>query len=220
MRDHVAVVLAAGGSSRLGQPKQLLTRDGETLVHRAVRLAIDTLPRRVLVVLGAEFERIATAITDLDYDIVRNDAWQDGLASSLRAVGEHVTDEAWAILLLGCDQPALDAMHLERLLVEAEGSIAGSQAARAGDAGVVASRYAGVIGIPAVVPSSWFANPELTGDRGFGAKLRAIANVALIDAPELALDIDTPDDLREAQARGLIDQGMITTLPRARPVSR
>ena len=51
---HAAVVLAAGGSTRLGRPKQLLTRDGETLVHRAARLAIATGATRVLVVTGAQ----------------------------------------------------------------------------------------------------------------------------------------------------------------------
>ena len=54
---HDAVVLAAGGSRRLGQPKQLLTRDGETLVHRGVRLAMETAPRRLLVIVAGKRKR-------------------------------------------------------------------------------------------------------------------------------------------------------------------
>ncbi len=63
---HAVVVLAAGGSTRLGQPKQLLTRQGETLVRRVVRLALEFAPSQVLVVVGANAQAVTSSIAGLE----------------------------------------------------------------------------------------------------------------------------------------------------------
>ena len=76
-------------------PKQLLMREGETLVHRAVRLAAATQPQRLLLVVGAHADEVREAVADLRVDILINDEWQEGLASSLRvAVGALGEDDA------------------------------------------------------------------------------------------------------------------------------
>lgn len=195
---HVAVVLAAGGSRRLGRPKQLLARDGETLVHRAARLALETSPRRLLVVVGAHRDRVAAALSDLGCEIVPNPAWEQGLAASLRAAAVALAGNGGAVLVAGCDQPALKAAHLQALLAGAAGAASGCAATRHGDAP----------GIPAVVPQKLLSEARsLASDRGLGPRLRALprGDIALLDAPELALDIDTEDDLRAAIARGWLD---------------
>ena len=92
---HVAVVLAAGGSRRLGQPKQLLKRDGETLVHRAVRLALETKPQRVLLVVGGHAQAMRDAVADLEVEVVMNAGWEEGLASSVRAASSIESIRAW-----------------------------------------------------------------------------------------------------------------------------
>ena len=84
----VAVVLAAGGSTRLGRPKQLLTREGETLVHRAARLALASGASRVLVVVGAKADDVARAVSDLTVECVVNAQWRTGLAGSVRIAAE------------------------------------------------------------------------------------------------------------------------------------
>lgn len=197
MGGHVAVVLAAGGSSRLGRPKQLLTRDGETLVRRAVRLASATSPSRLLVLLGASADVVMHELAPVICEIVHNAEWQDGLASSLRAIAGSVRDFDGPVLVLGCDQPALESRHLIALLGGANASP--SRAA--------ASRYGHVSGLPVVVPNAWFSQNELRGDRGFGPLLRALppSALALIEAPELGFDIDTAQDAIDAVARGWLD---------------
>ncbi|MEO6103505.1 MAG: NTP transferase domain-containing protein, partial [Pseudoxanthomonas sp.] len=87
---HVAIVLAAGGSRRLGQPKQLLTREGETLVRRAVRLAAATAPSQVVLVCGAHAAEVRNAAGDARATVLVNLDWQQGLSGSLRVVADHL----------------------------------------------------------------------------------------------------------------------------------
>jgi molybdenum cofactor cytidylyltransferase len=195
---HAAVVLAAGGSRRLGRPKQLLTRGGETLVHRTARLALGTSPRRMLVVVGARRDEVADALSDLACEIVCNPSWERGLAGSLHAAAAALTGHDGAVLIAGCDQPALEAVHLQRLLAGA-----GSAASRC-----AATRHGDAPGVPAVVPAALLAQVRaLEGDRGLAPRLRALphGDMFLLDAPALGFDLDTEDDVRMAIARGWLD---------------
>ena len=199
---HAAVVLAAGGSRRLGRPKQLLTRDGETLVHRAARLAQETSPQRVLVVVGAHCDAVVAALAGVDCEVVFNSAWERGLASSVHAAAAALAGHDGSVLFLGCDQPALMQSHLQALLDGA--ATAASQCA--------ATLHEGLPGIPAVVPCALLSQASMQDgkrdhDRGFGAHLRSLPRSAIfaLDAPELGFDIDTEDDVRAAIARGWVD---------------
>lgn len=203
MTAHDAVLLAAGGSRRLGRPKQLLTRDGEPLVRRAARLALATAPRRLLVVTGGAGDAVAAALDGLAVERVAHEGWATGLAGSLRAAGAALgTTAAPRVLVLGCDQPALEASHLHALLDGAAASASRCAATRHGGAGV---------GIPAVVPADWFHAVDRAAvgaaDRGFGRRLRALpaATRWTLDAPALGCDIDTVEDLHAAIARGWLD---------------
>lgn len=193
---HAAVVLAAGGSRRLGRPKQLLTRDGETLAHRTVRLAAATAPERLIAITGAFRERIEAALADLDCEFVFNEDWESGLASSLRCAAAALAGQAGPVLIVGCDQPALEIDHLTRLLADAAAS------------GYAATSHGGTPGIPAVVPAAMLREADaLKGDRGFGERLRGLppAAVWVMEAAELEFDIDEENDLRIAAARGFVD---------------
>ncbi len=180
-----AVVLAAGGSRRLGQPKQLVLWKGEALVRRAARLALEAGCRPVRVVLGAEAEACRQALAGLDVEPILNPAWGEGMASSLRAGIRQLPEEAEAILLLACDQPHLEVSHLAGLLaVQA-----------AGPEATVASAYGGVRGVPALFPRRRL--PELAaleGDRGARALL-AGPEVREVPFPGGAFDLDAPEDL-------------------------
>jgi molybdenum cofactor cytidylyltransferase len=196
---HLAIVLAAGGSTRLGRPKQLLTRGGETLVHRAARLASETSPERLLVVIGAERDGIERSLHDISCELIHNPQWREGLGTSLRAAAYAIAARPQApVLVLGCDQPALEPRHLQALLAGAQTAPSRCTATVHGD------RF----GVPAVVPGDWFAHAdELTGDRGFGARLSLLGpgSICALQAPELGLDIDTVGDLREAVSRQWLD---------------
>ncbi|MBD9478892.1 nucleotidyltransferase family protein [Pseudoxanthomonas sp. PXM02] len=194
---HAAVVLAAGGSTRLGRPKQLLTRDGEALVHRAARLALASDASRVLVIVGALADDVAAAVSDLPVECLVNATWNEGLAGSMRIAADALAAHDHATLLLTCDQPALDVAHLQALLAASRRAPSGSAATRFGDR----------VGVPAVVaPSLLRAALAVQGDRGLRDVLNVTgAGVVACDAPELAHDIDTPDDIAAAIAKGWLD---------------
>lgn len=194
---HAVVVLAAGGSTRLGQPKQLLTRQGESLAHRVVRLSLELAPSQVLVVVGANAQAVTSSISGLDATAVTNHHWESGLASSLQVAGTHLLPAVTAVMVVACDQPAIEHSHLRALLLGARASASGCAGTRHGEA----------LGIPAVVPHAWFNTASATGDRGFGARLRQLPvdTVHVLQAPELGLDVDTPEDLARARDAGWID---------------
>jgi molybdenum cofactor cytidylyltransferase len=202
--DHAVVILAAGSSARLGQPKQLLRIDGETLLHRVVRLARSTNPAALVVVLAPDANAIAEALGDQALTMVINPEPQRGMRSSLEVAAPLVAGCAH-VLVIACDQPALEAAHLHALLRGAYNALSGCAGTRL-SGGTDAD--AGAVGVPAVVPGAWFTDLEGgSGDSGFRARLRALerGSVYVLDAPPLSLDIDTPENLRTAQTLGLID---------------
>lgn len=180
-----AILLAAGSSSRLGRPKQLLEFHGESLIVRAIRLAKEAGLSPVIVVVQPAFGLPAAAAT-LDVVIVRNANAAEGMASSLRCGVEQASrSHVSGVVVLACDQPALTVDHLHQLIVQPE--------VRMGSA------YAGRIGIPAYFPRQDFAALlELTGDKGARELLRASSSIS---NEELALDIDTEEDVRQARLR-------------------
>lgn len=190
-----AVILAAGASRRLGQPKQLLPHAGEALLQRALRLVRESGSEPILVVLGAEFARICVAIPFDDAIPVFNDRWEDGMASSIHA-GLNELDvrapESKGALVMGCDQPHLSSAHL-RSLLKAFNEHKSSA--------IVASSYAGVRGMPAVFPRTVFpALHQIQGDKGARGLLAnppiLIAEVEFVGGE---VDIDIPDDLSHLQ---------------------
>lgn len=194
---HNAIVLAAGGSTRLGRPKQLLRRAGETLVHRVVRLALATQPLRTLVICGGNSEEVRAAISDLPVKIVFNPDWREGLASSLRLAAAALADDESPVLIVGCDQPALEHDHLQRLLEGATGSLR-----------CAATLHGVSPGVPVVANALLLRSAfKLQGDKGLRGLLQALPadSLYLLEAPELEFDLDTPGDVEGAVRRGLID---------------
>ncbi|QQQ02067.1 nucleotidyltransferase family protein [Lysobacter enzymogenes] len=194
--DFAAVLLAAGASRRLGQPKQLLRRDGESLLRRGARLALACGAARTVVVLGARAERLGAELDGLAAQSVLNPEWQDGMASSLATAARTLAGFDGAVLVLACDQPALELAHLRALR---DGAAA---------AGCAATEHAGALGVPALISAQlWREATGVRGDRGFGAALAQAPDGAVwrLRAPELELDLDTPDDVDAAIARGWLD---------------
>ncbi|KLD75888.1 nucleotidyltransferase family protein [Xanthomonas hyacinthi] len=196
---HAALVLAAGASRRLGQAKQALTRDGEPLLRRAARLALAASPVRCVVALGAQAEALRPLLDGLPVEIAINPDWASGMGGSLACLRTALHDDASIThsLVLGCDQPALDAAHLQDLLA----------AAYRAASGCAVSAYAGVRGMPAVVAQACWRELPLRGDQGLRGLFDAMVldSLGCIVAPALALDLDTPQDVLAAVERGWLD---------------
>lgn len=190
-RRLAALVLAAGSSSRLGEPKQLVEFQGERLIDRAIRIAHEAGASPIFVVLGAEYERMLTALRANPFHprILINKAWSTGMASSIRlgaAAAERASVED--LLVLSCDQPSVTAEHLVRL----------SEASKREH--VVASYYWNRRGIPALFPEfSFHALQDLRGDAGARELLqdKAVLTVTLAGGE---FDVDTPEDLARLHA--------------------
>src|SRR5438270_454039 len=107
-----AVILAAGSSSRLGQPKQLLRFGGETLVRRAAQTALDAGCLNTVVVLGAHADLVKDELRDLAVFAVENRRWSDGIGSSICCGVRALLDrwpESESVVLMVCDQPLISA---------------------------------------------------------------------------------------------------------------
>src|SRR5258708_4158463 len=113
-----AVILAAGESSRMGTPKQLLLIDGQPLVVRAVEIALASAAWPVVVVLGAHAEKIRPLLARLPVLLADNPAWSEGLASSIRAgvtTLRQFSRQLDAALVALCDQPAFSVDVIAQL---------------------------------------------------------------------------------------------------------
>jgi molybdenum cofactor cytidylyltransferase len=189
------VLLAAGGSRRLGYPKQLIRYRARPMILRAVDAAESVTPGRVLVVLGAHSLRLR-ALLARNYSnltIINNTSWRDGIASSLRAAINTVPPAATGVLVLLSDQPGLGSDSLQRLVAAWQ-----RQPHRA-----VAAGYGGGLGVPAILPRRvWRQLRELTGDAGAKAVLgNAGSNTMVVNIPEAAFDVDTSEDRRRLERR-------------------
>lgn len=183
------ILLAAGQSNRLGQPKQLLEYDGDTLIRRAAQVALNAACGPVIVVLGAYAEQIRPFLSLPGIQVVVNDAWQTGMASSIRAGLEYLlqqhpqTDGA---LIMVCDQPLLEQTVLQRLIHMQQAS--GNP--------VVCCAYGDSLGTPALFHRSLF--PELLrlqGDAGARKLLQQSGDgVGKLKFEKGLLDIDTLED--------------------------
>lgn len=182
-----AIILAAGGSTRLGRPKQLLPLpDGSaTLLENIAATALRSQARPVVVVLGADADECERRIAGLGVRAVRNSRWREGVASSIRAGIEAIPETAVdAAVILLCDQPLLPPQLIDRL-IEAPSPIA-------------ASAYGGTLGAPVRFARKYFGELcALHGDNGARKLLSRHANeVTAIPFPGGLIDVDTPHDVQ------------------------
>jgi len=190
-KSIAAVILAAGESSRLGQPKQLLEFRGKTLVRGAVNAAIEANCSHVIVVTGDAHAEIKNAVAATNAILVQNSQWREGVGTSIRAGIQHLIDNAPEIdaaVLLVCDQPFVDRDLVAGLI--ALHSETGKP--------IVASAYADTLGVPALFDHSIFQE-LLRLDGHSGAKTIILSNrarVAEFSFPKGDVDVDALDDVK------------------------
>lgn len=192
------VILAAGASRRMGRPKQLLPLGETTLLEHAVDAALRSDAWPVVVVLGAHAAEIRPLLAKRPVLIAENSAWSEGMASSLRAgltVMNAFSTRVHAVLFALCDQPAFSAALVSRFIA----------AQKVSERSVVAARYSRHLGAPALFSRAHFpALNALVGDEGARKLIAQLPpeDVEAIDLPELAHDLDTPEDYANYRGAG------------------
>lgn len=186
----VAVVLAAGASSRFGSPKGLAPFRGRTLIEHVLgELRAESSLAEIAVVVGAHADGLEHVMPKNGVRVHRFAEWERGMTASLRE-GVTLADRLGATAALVCtlDQPAAGRVHFARMVARH----------RAG-ASLVASRYEGALGIPVLFDRLHFAEISALSDEARGkdvvlahAGREHFADVALEGG---SLDVDTPEDL-------------------------
>jgi len=185
------LLLAAGGSSRLGRPKQFVQFHGTTLLRRAAEALAESECEPVVAVIGAEIEQSKSEVAGLIVKICVNKDWELGMSSSIRA---GLTDllnlepELDAVMITLCDQPFVTTDKIDLFAAEYYRS----------GAAVVTAEYDGTTGVPALFSSELFdALLQLKGDKGARDIIRNRKNAVRIRLDAAGLDIDEQDDIEK-----------------------
>ena len=192
-RKFAAILLAAGPSSRLGQAKQLVMFDGESLVRRAVRQVLSVDPVSLTVVTGYADTDVKHELRDLPVSFVRNDDWEQGMGGSIACGVRNVSEQVEGILLTLCDQWRLEGKDLFHLI-----SVWSSDISRI----TMASWNEGdsnVYGPPALFPRKYIRElRDLKGPRGASGLIgENLESVQFVEMENAAYDLDRPEDLKQ-----------------------
>ncbi|MBB6002973.1 NTP transferase domain-containing protein [Arcicella rosea] len=187
-----SLILAAGSSSRLGSPKQLVEYKGEILVSKITQLAL-AITDNVLIVLGANENIIQPKLTELVQEnqqklkVIVNTDWNEGIGNSISFGVKQLFDTSDAILILLCDQPFVGSLLLQKMM----------QAFANTEYSIIACKYANQLGVPILFGKKYFLElMSLNGDLGAKVLLKQYGgSVMSIDFPEGIYDIDTQEDL-------------------------
>jgi molybdenum cofactor cytidylyltransferase len=198
--NHCEVlIIAAGESKRLGEPKQLLQYKGQSLINRLIDTVNDAVHFPITLVLGANAEKIEKQLENSTLDIVINKNWEEGMASSIRIGLEHLIQKHEqsnsgetkldGVMILVCDQPFIKTEHISSLLHLQASTLLP----------IAACYYAQVLGTPALFHKSIFNDLlALKGDIGakkiINAKEKEVAKLHFENG---VIDIDTLEDYEQ-----------------------
>ena len=186
------LILAAGGSSRLGRPKQLLPYQGKTLLQHITDEAIEANLAPIILITGAYADEVSAAINQREIEIIYNDQWQQGMASGIVAGLKHLVmhkSDIESVLIAVCDQPFVTAELLLNL----------SKAKTDSGKGIVACSYSNTLGTPVLFDQRYFnALLQLNGDEGAKKLVQHhLYDVATVPFPEGTMDVDTEENYQK-----------------------
>ena len=189
------ILLAAGSSTRLGRPKQLIEFQGKTLIKKAIEEAQNSQADCLVVVLGANPDLIQTGFDHTKTPFVINPNWQFGMSSSMQAGLRFLMEKEVInqVVLMLCDQPFVDSSLLDQLIT----------AKYTSGKGIVAASYSNTLGVPALFDRRYFEELlQLTGSEGAKKIIfKHQAEVHALDFPLGAVDLDTEEDVNQFLTR-------------------
>lgn len=189
--EYGIVILAAGNSSRLGEPKQLLQFQGKSLIRHITEAALEAVGSNVIVVTGSNPQLIEAELEGLPCKLALNADWQEGMSGSIKtgihALQSHHPELKGSILAVS-DQPFVSAETFNALI----------HAFEATAKGIVASKYSDSLGTPAFFAAAYFPSLlQLTGAEGAKKLFKRYAeDVSAHSFPEGSIDIDTQEDYK------------------------
>lgn len=196
MAEHkvAAVLLAAGGSTRFGEPKQLLPWEGRPLIVHTADIAWAAGLNPVVAVIGAEAECVAPLLAQRPVDVLRNYRWREGMSTSLHVGLAALPQDVEAAIFLPIDQPCLTPRFLQALV----------ERWRTSDADIVVPTAEGRRGGPVLFSRALFAElTQLEGDVGgralFDAHRERLVTLP-VDDPRMLIDVDTPEAYARLQS--------------------
>jgi molybdenum cofactor cytidylyltransferase len=183
------IILAAGASTRLGQPKQLLLFQGKTLLIHTIEQALSSRCCPIIVVLGSQAEHIKLNINSYPIFIVKNPNWEQGMSASIQTgikQLQHIQPDSKGVVITLCDQPFISSQIIDKLVETYQQT----------QYSIVVSEYNNILGVPALFSNTLFR--ELMNlDTKTGAKslIHKYSNErSIVPFPLGIFDIDTPQD--------------------------
>ncbi|MEO6282861.1 MAG: nucleotidyltransferase family protein [Dyadobacter sp.] len=192
LSEYAIIILAAGSSSRLGEPKQLLKYRNKSLIRHITEAAAETVGSNVIVVTGSNAELIQNEIQDLSIQLVHNAGWQTGMASSivtgivkLTSLLRHCKGAVIAV----SDQPFVTSTLFHDLI----------HASIQNGTGIVASSYDQTAGTPVFFSPPYFPDlTQLTGTEGAKKLIKRFqSDATTVPFPLGNMDIDTQEDYQK-----------------------
>ena len=190
-KNTALLILAAGNSSRLGQPKQQLRFEGKSLLERAVQAGLDSPCQSVLVVLGAYYDEIIQQSDLKSVRVLVHQDWKKGMGSSIKAglkglLQEENPDQVTIML---CDQPFVDGKLLTQLINKQ------LQTGR----GIIACSYGNAVGVPVLFAQPYFPRLLAMEDTEGAKKIleQNQQDLAIVSFEKGDIDVDTQEDYRQ-----------------------
>ena len=186
------ILLAAGGSTRLGQPKQLVEINGVSLVSRAAGNLLALGYGKVVVVTGFDERKILNKLQNISVEIIHNAEWREGMGTSLALAAAAIPDDFSGVLVLLADQWKVSSDDLERLVEKWLCDISIILGSKWGEI------EKGDFGPPFIFPRDLFSELRtLKGDQGARSLVKKYRQrVSFVEMKNAAFDLDEPEDLR------------------------
>jgi molybdenum cofactor cytidylyltransferase len=182
------IILAAGASNRLGQPKQNLLFENKTLLQRAIDTGLASHCKSIIVVLGANTNQLQLPLQHENLKIIVNQDWAEGMASSIRVAVSHVEKNSsfTSVIVMLCDQPFVTPELIEQL----------RQKQLESGKPLIACTYLDSVGVPALFDRSLFVELQsLKGNEGAKKIIKNHADdLSIIQFENGGIDIDTLED--------------------------